>query len=125
MVATIQNFTDLGAWKEGHKLVLMTYALTKKFPQYENYGLADQMRRCAVSITSNIAEGFSRQSYKEKVQFYSMAQGSVTELQNQLMVARDVKYIHEEEFEGAGVQSLTVHKIVSGLIRSSKLRLNS
>ncbi len=123
-MTTIQNFTDLAAWKEGHKLVLMTYTLTKKFPQYENYGLADQMRRCVVSITSNIAEGFSRQSFKEKVQFYSMAQGSVTELQNQLMVARDVKYINETEFRAADAQSLTVHKIVSGLIRGSKSRLN-
>ncbi|MDD5626597.1 MAG: four helix bundle protein [Patescibacteria group bacterium] len=78
----IKSFTDLDAWKEGHKLVLMVYEITKKFPKEEMFGLVSQMRRCVVSITSNIAEGFSRQTYKDKICFYSRAQGSVTELQN-------------------------------------------
>lgn len=69
----IQSFTDLEAWKEGHKLVILIYKGTEKFPQKEIFALTSQMRRCAVSITSNIAEGFGRQSYKEKVQFYSIA----------------------------------------------------
>ena len=84
----IKSFTDLNAWKESHKLVLMVYGVTKTFPREEIFALVSQMRRCAVSITSNIAEGFSRQSYKEKVQFYSISQGSVTELQSQLLIAR-------------------------------------
>ena len=66
----IETFFDLDAWKEGHTFVLMTYVITKKFPREEMFGLVSQMRRCAVSITSGIAEGFSRQSYKEKAQFY-------------------------------------------------------
>lgn len=78
------------------------------------------MRRCAVSITSNIAEGFSRQSYKEKLQFYSMALGSVTELQNQLLVARDVGFITKEQFQEIAEQSVKVHKIINGLIKKSK-----
>lgn len=69
----IRSFTDLEAWKEGHKLVLAVYKVTKKFPKEEKYALTDQMRRCAVSITSNIAEGFSRQGKKEKIQFYFTA----------------------------------------------------
>ena len=69
----IKSFVDLDAWKEGHKLVLVIYNLTKAFPHEEAFGLNSQMRRCAVSITSNIAEGFSRQSYKEKIQFYSIS----------------------------------------------------
>ena len=81
----IKSFTDLNAWKEGHKLVLMIYETTKKFPKEEIFGLTIQLRRCSVSITSNLAEGFSRQSYKEKSYFYSMALGSVTELQNQIL----------------------------------------
>jgi len=117
---TIKSFTDLNAWIEGHKLVLMIYNMTKLFPKEEVFGLVSQMRRCAVSITSNIAEGFSRQSYKEKVQFYSMAQGSVTELQNQLLVARDVCFIGKEKFQEIALQSVTVHKIINGLIKSSK-----
>ena len=116
----IRSFTDLDAWKEGHSLVLMIYETTKAFPKDELFGLVSQMRRCAVSITSNIAEGFSRQSYKEKVQFYSTTQGSVTELQSQLFVARDVGYITKEKFQEIIQQAVKVHKIVNGLIKSSK-----
>lgn len=116
----IKSFTDLDAWKEGHKLVLMIYQLTMAFPEEELFGLVIQMRRCAVSITSNIAEGFSRQSYKEKVQFYSVAQGSTTELQNQLLIARDIKFITNEKFQEIAEQSIKVHKIISGLIKKSK-----
>lgn len=75
----IKSFTDLNVWKEGHKLVLQVYKLTKEFPKEELFGLTNQIRRAAVSITSNIAEGFSRHSYKEKLQFYSTALGSLTE----------------------------------------------
>ncbi len=116
----IESFRDLDAWKEGHKLVLAIYRITKDFPKEEIFGLVSQMRRCAVSITSNIAEGFSRQSYKEKVQFYSIAQGSVTELQNQLIIACDVGFITKEKFSEIIEQSVKVHKITNGLIKSSK-----
>ena len=66
MEKKIKNFTDLETWKEGHKLVLLIYEATRLFPKEEKFALIDQMRRAAVSITSNIAEGFSRQSKKEK-----------------------------------------------------------
>lgn len=121
----IRLFTDLKAWQEAHKLVLMIYLETKNFPREEIFGLVSQMRRCAVSITSNIAEGFSRQSYKEKIQFYSMAQGSLTELQNQLIIARDVGFMIKEKFQEIDEQSISVHKIISGLIKKSKSILNS
>lgn len=117
---SIQSFTDLDAWKEGHQLVLMVYKATKVFPKEEVFGLVSQMRRCAVSITSNIAEGFSRQSYKEKVQFYAIALGSVTELQNQLLITRDVKFVKEESFQEMAQQSVRVHKVLNGLIKKSK-----
>ena len=71
---------DLDAWREAHGLVLMIYKITKNFPKDEIYGLTNQLRRASVSITSNVAEGFSRQSYKEKIQFYYMTCGSVTEV---------------------------------------------
>ena len=117
----IKSFTDLNAWKESHKLVLMVYGVTKTFPREEIFALVSQMRRCAVSITSNIAEGFSRQSYKEKVQLYSISQGSVTELQSQLLIARDVGYTTKEKFKESAQQSVKVHKIINGLIKKSKL----
>jgi len=116
----IENFKDLDAWKEGHKLVLMIYNITKNFPKEETFGLTSQMRRCAVSIISNVAEGFGRQSYKEKVQFYSMAEGSVTELQNQLVIARDIDYLSETDFERVNEQTIKVHKIINGLIKGAK-----
>lgn len=116
----IKSFTDLDAWKEGHKLVLMVYKFTKSFPRDELFGLVSQMRRCTVSITSNIAEGFSRQSFREKIQFYAVSQGSVTELQNQLLIARDVKYVSPEIFKEAAEKSVHVHKIINGLIKSSR-----
>lgn len=76
----IKSFTDLTVWKEAHELVLLIYSLTKDFPKEELFGLVTQIRRAVVSITSNIAEGFSRNSYKEKAQFYAMALGSLTEV---------------------------------------------
>lgn len=116
----IQSFTNLIAWQKGHELVLTIYKLTKTFPKEETYSLVDQMRRCVISITSNIAEGFSRKSYKEKIQFYSMALGSTTELQNQLLVARDVGYIAKEQFIKIAVLTVEVHKLINGLIKGSR-----
>jgi len=116
----IKSFTDLNAWKEGHKLVLNIYNITKSFPKEELFGLTNQLRRAAVSFTSNIAEGFSRNSYKEKLQFYSMALGSLTEIQNQLLVARDIGYITELKFTEIAKQSITINKITNGLIKKSK-----
>ena len=98
----------------------MIYQTTKSFPKEELFGLVSQMRRCVVSITSNIAEGFIRQSYKEKLQLYSIALGSVTELQNQLLVAKDIGYVTNEKFKEIADQTIKVHKITNGLIKSSK-----
>lgn len=116
----ISNFTDLNAWKEGHKLVLSIYKITKNFPREELFGLVSQMRRSAVSITSNIAEGFSRQSYKQKALFYAISLGSVTELQNQLLIAKDVNYINKKSFKEMSEQTIVVHKIINGLIKMSR-----
>jgi len=118
----IKSFTDLDAWKERHKLVISIYKITRSFPKEEMFGLISQIRRCAVSITSNIAEGFSRLSYKEKIQFYSIALGSVTEMQNQLLVARDVQFMDKENFGQIAAQTITVHKIINGLIKSFRDR---
>ena len=89
----IKSFTDLETWKEGHKLVLIIYKIAKSFPDEERFSLTNQLQRAMVSVTSNIAEGFSRNGKKEKVQFYYMALGSLTEVQNQLLIAKDLSYI--------------------------------
>ena len=116
----IQSFTDLHAWKESHKLVILIYKITKSFPKEEMYSLSDQMKRCSVSISSNIAEGFARQSKKEKVQFYFMSRGSLTELQNQILIAKDVGYCNKEDFTTIAQQTVVVHKLLNGLIKSAK-----
>lgn len=105
-MSTIKSFTDLNAWKEGHELVLSIYSSTKTFPAEEKFGLVDQMRRCSVSITSNIAEGFSRRSNKEKTQFFYIALGSTAELQSQLLVARDINYLTSEHFRDIAEKQL-------------------
>jgi len=116
----IKSFTDLNAWKEGHKMVLEIYKITQKFPKEEIFGLTNQLRRAAVSFTSNIAEGFSRNSYKEKVQFYSMALGSLTEVQNQLLITKDISYITKDEFYKIADITVNANKITNGLIKKSK-----
>lgn len=120
----IRDFKDLHAWKEGHTLVLDIYKIVLSFPKQEMYGLSDQMRRAAISITSNIAEGFGRQTYKEKIQFYYMAHGSLTELKNQLIIGKDVGYVSEKSYLMLEQQADKVHQILLGLIRKSKLFVN-
>ena len=124
MIMKIVDFTDLKAWQEGHKLVLIVYKETEKFPGKETFSLTDQMRRASVSVTSNIAEGFGRQTYKEKIQFYYLAQGSLIELKNQLIIAKDIGYLSEREYFKIKEQSDSAHKLLQGLIKSSKNILN-
>lgn len=119
-IKKIHKFTDLIVWQEGHKLVLMIYKTTKEFPLEEKYGLTNQMRRAVVSFTSNIAEGFSRKSLKEKYQFYSTAKASLTELQNQLIIARDVGYLSKESFNQIAQQSVVVNKLLNGLLKATR-----
>ncbi len=116
----IRDFQDLNAWKESHKLVLMVYKITKIFPKEEMFGLTSQMRRASVSITSNIAEGFGRQGYKEKVQFYYLAQGSISELKNQIIIAKDVEYLESKDYQELVQQANLSHKLLQGLITKSK-----
>ena len=118
----IKSFTDLYAWREGHGLVMMVYKVTASFPKPELYGLVSQLRRSAVSITSNIAEGFGRRSYREKVRFYTIALGSLIELQNQSIIAKDVGFIKVATFDTIDAQTTKVRKLIIGLVKSSKSR---
>ena len=120
----IKLFTDLVVWKEGHKLAVLIYQITRKFPREEMYSLSDQMRRASVSVTSNIAEGFGRQGYKEKIQFYYIAHGSLTELENQLFIAKDVGYLNDVDFGKIMSQADTVHALLLGFIKKSKTFLS-
>ena len=113
----IRSFTDLKAWQEGHTLVLEVYREIKHFPKDEMFGLSSQMKRASVSITSNIAEGFSRLHSKEKIHFYPISLGSLTELQNQLLVARDLGFVEKSVYSALATRTVNVHKMVIGLIK--------
>ena len=121
----ITSFSKLHCWQEGHKLVLLVFQITRVFPREQQFVLVSQMTRAAISITSNVAEGFSRGSFKEKLQFYYIAQGSLTELQNQLLISRDVGYISKIQFMKLAEQSIVVHKLLSGLIRYAKMSIKN
>lgn len=121
---TIKECTDLHAWQECHQLVIMVYIITRSFSKEEVFGLVSQMRRAAISITSNIAEGFGRQGYKEKIQFYYVAHGSLTELKNQIIAAKDIKYLNTDNFDKLMNQMNMSHRLLQGLITKSKTFLN-
>jgi len=116
-------FTDLNAWKEGHRLVLMIYEVTRNFPEKERFCLTIQLNRSVVSVTSNIAEGFTRQSKKEKINFYYIAISSLTEMQNQIIIAKDLNYINEDKFSKIWNQTIVVQKLIFGLIRGATSRI--
>lgn len=120
----IKTFTDLKVWREGHNLVILVYRITKKFPKEEPYSLIDQMRRSVSSVTSNVAEGFGRQGYKEKIQFYYLAQGSLAELKNQILIAKDIGYLDKEDMKVLIESANNTHKLLQGLITKSKTFLN-
>ncbi len=120
----IKSFTDLNVWKEGHKLVIMVYKITGEFPKTETYSLVDQMRRAASSVTANIAEGFGRQTYKEKLQFYYLAQGSLTELKNFILIAKDVGYLEQINFDNLSEQANLTHKLLQGFLKKTKTFIN-
>lgn len=121
----IHSFTDLNTWKKGHEMVIKIYDLTKGFPQEEMFGLTNQLRRASVSVTSNIAEGFSRTSYKEKAQFYATALGSLTEIQNQILIAKDVGYMSKNSFEELAETSVTTSKLLNGLLKKTRSIIQS
>ena len=99
----IHMFKDLDAWKQAHRLVLLIYKATSIFPKFELYSLADQMRRAAVSISSNIAEGFSRNTKNEKIRFYNISHGS--------LIALDLGYIDNNRFNEIENQIIFVQKV--------------
>lgn len=113
----IASFRDLVAWQEAYQLTLMVYKATAKFPKEELFGLTLQIRRAVVSVASNIAEGFSRNSNKEKVHFYYIALGSLTEVRNQLDLAKGIGYLLQSDWMVLEDQGIKVDKLIHGLIK--------
>ncbi|MCX6717485.1 MAG: four helix bundle protein [Candidatus Taylorbacteria bacterium] len=115
----IKDFSDLFAWQESHKLVLFVYKLAKKFPEDEKFGLTSQIKRAVVSVTSNIAEGFGRNTKKDKTQFYAIAKGSLYETDNQLKIALDLGYVSESDYKIAKENIYKCLRLISGLAKSA------
>jgi len=97
MIEKIKDFKDLKIWQEGIVLVKEIYKISSKFPKNEEYCLGGQMKRAAISIPSNVAEGFRRKHNKEYIQFLNIAAGSAAELETQIIMANELKYIELSE----------------------------
>ncbi|MBR2959746.1 MAG: four helix bundle protein [Bacteroidales bacterium] len=109
------SFEGLSVYKSARQLVRDIYVLQHHFPKYEIYALGDQVRRSASSITSNIAEGSGRSSFKEKSHFVEIAYGSLMEAYSQLQIAQDLGYLSQEQLFGIKPQFIQVAKMLSGL----------
>ena len=110
----------LEVWKESIKLVSSIYKLSGDFPGNEQYGLTSQLRRAAVSVSSNIAEGLTRQSKKERLHFMHIARGSISEIDTQFEIAERLGFITGEAHSAIDVQIQQTERLLSGLIRSLK-----
>lgn len=118
----VRTFRDLRVWQSAYDVSIMIYKMTATFPKHEQFGLSSQMQRSAVSVCSNIAEGFGRKGSKEKDQFYSMANGSLTELENQLLIAQGVGYIDKSELSDVYDTCEITHKMLVALQQANKQR---
>ena len=93
------SFKDIIAWQKGYEFVLLTYKVTRQFPDFEKYGLSSQFQRAAVSIIANIAEGYKKLSKADKLRFMNISQGSFEECRCYIMLSKDLGYINDDEFQ--------------------------
>jgi len=113
----MKTYRDLIVWQKAMALVTEIYKVTKSFPRREDYGLTSQVRRCAVSIPSNIAEGYGRHSRNEYIRFLQITLGSLYELQTQLEIAANLGYLKKEEFDALYESTREVERMLSVLMR--------
>jgi four helix bundle protein len=118
----IKSYQDLLIWQKGKEITLKVYQLTNSFPKEELYALTSQIRRCSVSIPSNIAEGWGRGTDKNIINFLSISKGSLYELETQLIIAFDLKYINETQLNEILILINEVSKMIVSLIGKIKLR---
>lgn len=116
----VGDFTELRTWQTARKLRREVYELTKNFPAEEKYALSGQMRRAAVSVTANLAEGYGRFSYQENIQFSRQSRASVFELRDHLTTALDAGYISRGRYKELDGLAMDVVRLLNGYIRSTK-----
>lgn len=112
----MKSYKDLDVWKESRKMVKTIYLLSQNFPKEETYGLTQQIRRSAVSVPSNIAEGHGRNTAKDSIQFFHISRGSLYELETQTYLALDLNYITEQQSTQTIEQISSIGKMLNGLI---------
>ncbi len=122
MTKAIRSYKDLQVWQEAMELVAQTYVLTAKLPESERFGLKPQMRRAAVSVPANIAEGHASNHRKVFLNHLSMARGSLTELETYVLLMMKLQYATSEHVQGTQQQIQKVGKLLNGLIRSLKAK---
>lgn len=113
----MQDFKTFKVWQKAHSLALVIYKSTDHFPSNELYGLTSQMRRACTSITANIAEGCGREGRSEFARFLQIAMGSAYELECHLLLARDLNYIKNEDYENLNSEINEVRKMLTALIK--------
>ncbi|MBR3698876.1 MAG: four helix bundle protein [Bacteroidales bacterium] len=121
----METHKDLRVWQQGIELVTSIYMMTKAFSKDEVFGLVSQMRRAAVSVPSNIAEGYARGTDREKLHFLRISSGSMSEIETQLMLSLNLGYISQEVYDELSERVTSVWKQLNALISSLKKRLNS
>ncbi len=114
----LKNYKDLNVWQKSYRLCLDIYSFTRKFPKEEVYGLSSQIRRAAVSVPSNIAEGYGRKTRKEYIQALYIAYGSLCEVETQIMLAGDLDYIESEALKELISDLRDSERMLKALIRS-------
>jgi four helix bundle protein len=120
-----QSFRELIAWQRSMELVTEIYRMTNSFPRSEIYGLTSQLRRAAISISSNIAEGQARHSHREFMRFLSTARGSSAEVQTQLLIAQNLGYIETDQAEKLVERTINVCRLINALYASIEQRTNN
>ncbi len=118
----MRTHKDLEVWKNSIELVKEVYEVTGNYPQSEMYGLVNQMRRAAISVPSNIAEGAARNSSKEFVRFLSVSQGSLSELETQIIVSERLGFLESQYSKGLSDKMALIRAQLTGLVRSIKQR---
>lgn len=120
MVGKINSFEQLTVWQKAIELATQVYKVTKKFPPSEQFALTNQLRRAASSVSANIAEGFGRQSQKEKLQFFSIAYGSLLETKSFLYLAEKLEYVDRQTLEPLFEDIVTLQKQTNAFTKSIK-----
>jgi four helix bundle protein len=114
----LKNYKELKVWQKAYQLCLRIYEITKNFPKEERYGLVSQIRRSAISVPSNIAEGYGRKTVGEYIQALYIAYGSYCELETQVLISGDLRYIKAEDLEMLQKDLGDVERMLKGLIKS-------